>query len=120
MDKMTVFDKHEELQLKFSELYCARYLVNSIDNYINKYIRENVGKEISDKIETISADLDYDDFIILTIFVSNEYWRNVLDKLKEVFPGWEWCYERNTNFSDIYLRLDDDVVAGIPQFMFDE
>ena len=28
--------------------------------------------------------------------------------------------EPNTNFSDITLRLDDDVVASIPRFMFDE
>ena len=112
---MTV-DKHEKLQLKFSELYCAKYLLDSIDNYIDKYIRKSVGKETSDKIETISADLDYEDFILLTIFVSNKYWREVFKKVKEVFPGWKWYTERNTNFSDIYLRLDDDVVANIPLF----
>ncbi|WP_405285899.1 hypothetical protein [Methanobrevibacter sp.] len=114
-----VFDTHEKLQHKFGDLYCAAHLVNRIEQSINNYIRKELGKEYSDKIETIGVDLDYDNFILLTIFVSNSYWKEVFARVKEVFPGWDWYVEKSTNFSDIYLRLDDDVVASIPQFMFD-
>lgn len=115
-----VLDSHEKLQNKFGDLYCAAHLLGRIEQDINKYIREELGQEISDKIETIGVDLDYEDFLLLTIFVSNIYWRDVFARVKEVFPGWDWYVEKSTNFSDIYLRLDDDVVASIPQFLFDE
>lgn len=117
---MTVFDKHEKLQQKFKELYCACYLLGSIEDNINKYIRKQLGEDISNKIESIELeDFDSDGFLLLTIFVNNSYSKEVLAKVKEVFPGWEWYAEKNTNFSDIYLRLDDDVVANIPQFMYE-
>lgn len=117
---MTALDKHEKLQQKFKELYCAFHLLNSIDDQIDKYIRKQLGEDISNKIESIGAeDYDGDGFILLTIFVNNSYYKEVLAKVKEVFPGWEWYAEKNTNFSDIYLRLDDDVVANIPQFMYE-
>lgn len=115
-----VFDMHEHLQMKFGELYCAAYLVHRIEHSIDQYIRSKLGEEISNKIETIGVDIDYDDFMVLTIFVSNRYWKTVFRKVKEVFPGWDWYTEKNTNFSDIYLRLDDDVIAGVPQFLWEE
>ena len=114
-----VFDNHENLQRKFGDLYCANHLMNRIEHDINNYIRKEVGIEFSSKIDTIGVE-DYEDYLGLTIFVSNRDWETVFERVKEVFPGWDWYAEKGNNFSDIYLRLDDDVVASIPRFMFDE
>lgn len=118
---MTVFDKHEKLQKKFSDLYCAVYLMNSIKREINQYIRSKLGIGISAKIDSISVYDDPDGFMQLEIFVSNLYLDEVFEKVKDVFPGWEWDIEEHKiNYSDIILRLDDDVIASIPRFMSDE
>lgn len=115
-----VFDMHEKLQKKFTDLYCANWILDSIEIDAVNYIKLQLGEDISAKIESIGFDLDGDNFITLTIFVPNKYRKEILRKVKETFPGWDWDMEPNTNFSDIYLRLDDDVVASIPRFMFDE
>lgn len=118
---MTVFDKHEKLQKKFSELYCAVYLMESIEREINQYIRSKLGIGTSAKINNIGVYEDPDGFIQLEIFVRNQDLDEVFEKLKDVFPGWEWDIEEHKmNYSDIILRLDDDVIAGIPRFMSDE
>ena len=110
---------HEKLQKKFADLYCAAYLVGSIEGDISKYIRSELGDNVSDKIDSIGVDLDYEE-LILRINVANHYRKEVFEKLKEVFPGWEWHMEYHTNFSDISLILDDDKVREVPLFFFEE
>ncbi|MBQ2653373.1 MAG: hypothetical protein IJF83_07450 [Methanobrevibacter sp.] len=118
-----VLDSHERLQRKFADLYCANHLLNSIENDINQYIRGELGIETSAKIDSIHIDsvTDGDNFIILTVHVENQYDDEVFERIKEVFPGWEWELNKaNLTSKDIDLRLDDDVVASIPRFLFDE
>ena len=118
-----VLDSHEKLQRKFADLYCANKLFNSIEQDINQYIRSKLGVEISACIDSIYVDsvTDGDNFIILTIHVENQYADKVFEKVTEVFPCWEWELNKaNLTLKDIDLRLDDDVVARIPQFLFDE
>lgn len=112
-------DRHEQLQILFGDMYCAAHLVNRIDSQVSNYIRSQLG-EYADKIESITVNLDYEDFLMLELFVDNRYHKKVYEKVKEVFPGWEWYTEHHNNFSYIYLRLDDDVVAKIPEFMWEE
>lgn len=118
-----MFDTHETLQRKFADLYCANQLINSIEKDIVKYIHSKVGIGISTIIDTIYIDqvTDGDNFLVLTIHVENQHAEKVFNKIKEVFPGWEWELNKANSISkDIDLRLDDDVVASIPRFLFDE
>jgi len=78
---MTVFDTHEKLQKKFADLYCAKWIVDSIEGDIVKYIQSKLGECISDKIESIGVDLDYDNFIVLSIFVPNSHREEIFEKL---------------------------------------
>ena len=118
-----VLDAHEKLQRKFSDLYCANKLLNSIERDINQYIRREVGLDISSRIDTIYIDpvSDGDNFIVLTIHVENQYAELVFSRIKEVFPGWEWEINKaNLTSKDIDLRLDDEVIASLPKFLYDE
>ena len=118
-----VLDSHEKLQRKFADLYCANKLFNSIELDINQYIRSKLGVEISACIDSIYVDsvTDGDNFIILTIHVENQYANEVFEKLTEVFPGWEWELNKsNLTSKDIDLRLDDEVIASLPKFFYDE
>ena len=111
--------KHMELQKIFCNLYCAKYLVDSIEGDIDEYIKNILPLDIVKKIHTIGVDMDYEDFMILEISVDNRYFKEVYCCVKKYFKGWDWYTDRHNNFSDICLRLDDDVVARIPSFMFD-
>lgn len=116
-----MFDpKFIRLQELFGNLYCLEHLGGNTRRNIRELILENLPKEIKQKIPSIDFTTDPDNFIQVEVNVLTSDLNEVYASLKTAFPEWEWEISQQPNFSYIALRLDDDVIRGVPIFILEE
>lgn len=111
----------EDLKLvqKFKDIYCLYSVVNGVEHEISEIILSELPVEISKKIEYVSIDPDYPDFLYLRITTSTGYLDDVFYALEKVYPAFDFEKDKHENISDVVLRLDDDVIAYLPTLLYD-
>ena len=116
-----MFD-YEELQNKFCNAYCIWKLYIDIEQEIAGLFRSKLPKQVSNNIQTIGIEDDPDGYLQVLFNLKNkEVSLEVYNALKEAFPQYTFepmdtdpiVQEHNI----ISLRLDDDVVNGIPYYL---
>lgn len=111
----------EKLKLvqKFKDIYCLYSVVNSIEHEISEIILSELPIEVSKKVEYVTIDSDYDNFLVLRVTSSTMYITEVFDALKKVYPAFDFEMDKHQNISDVTLRLDDDVIAYLPTLLYE-
>lgn len=111
----------EDLKLvqKFKDLYCLYSVVNSVEHEISEIILSELPIEISKKVEHVAIDPDYPDFLYLRIHTETNYLDEVFSALQKVYPAFEFEKDTHQNFSDVVLRLDDEVIAYLPTLLYE-
>lgn len=111
----------EDLTLvqKFKDIYCLYSVVHSVEHEISEIILSELPVDVSKKVDYVSIDSDYDNFLVLRVTTSTGYLSVVFDALKEAYPAFDFEKDRHQNVSDIVLRLDDDVIAYLPTLLYE-
>lgn len=111
----------EDLTLvqKFKDIYCLYSVVNSVEHEISEIVLSELPVDISKKVEYVTIDSDYDNFLVLKVTSSTRYIDEVFNALKKVYPAFDFEKDKHQNISNVCLRLDDDVIAYLPTLLYE-
>lgn len=112
----------EDLKLiqEFKNIYCLYSVVHSVEHNISELILYELPINIVKEVEYVTIDSDFPDYLYLRINAATRVIDQVYDVLCKVYPDFEWEKDVHQNVSDVILRLDDDVIAYLPQFLYEE
>ena len=119
-------DKLMRLQKKLSQTYVISMLWNDLLSEIRELLLENIQQEDRDELFKVIINDEFPDFLQLELIILTEAaCENILQNLKEAFPGLEWEQVIRSHGKEdveyiICLRIDDDAIAYLPLFISEE
>lgn len=110
----------EELQKQFINAHCAWTLFCNTEDRIGNLIENKLPKHIRNKVGSIGFDTEFEDYMILQVRVASADVKEVYASLKTVYPSMNWKIHDMGHFSNIDLILDDEVIAGLPLYLYEQ
>ena len=109
----------EELQKQFINAHCAWALFCNIEDEIGRIITSKLPKHIQKKICSIGFNTDFKDYMILEVRIVSANIDEVYASLTTVYPSMKWSIHDMGHFSCINLKLNDDVIASLPLYLYE-
>ena len=109
----------EELQKQFINAHCAWTLFCNIECEIEGIIKSKLPKHIRNKIGSIGFNTEFEDYMVLEVRTSSSNLDEVYASLTTIYPSIKWIIEDMGHFGYIALKLDDDVVASLPLYLYE-
>lgn len=109
----------EELQQQFINAHCAWTLFCNTELNIENTIKSKLPKHIRDKIGSIGFNIDFVDYMVLEVRIASSNIDEVYASLTTVYPSVEWTVDDMGHFACISVRLDDDVIASLPLYLYE-
>ena len=109
----------EELQKQFINAHCAWTLFCNIECEIEGIIKGKLPNHIRNKIGSIGFNTEFEDYMVLEVRASSTNLDEVYASLTTVYPSIKWNIVDMGHFGCITLRLDDEVIASLPLFLYE-